>query len=718
VVEAGNGSTPIRNARCRFVDEDGNEYDTDQSDANGTYHLYVPPGASGYILANPPSAPSLILSTAASTIGLGIGSIKAGENISPATTVIADIINREDPTDPEGRKAELLKAIQDQQDPNLTLVVAMATRLYGQMLSRGINSQFGSTLDGADDGGGRSDSDVDGGATGEAGDGADFSPLVEATCEFVYGDTLSGGEACYSAALGDFLSDGDLNRPDLVDFATEVTAGYDTQTLQQAFESVFPSGIGIPITTQTDTEGRYRLPTPPGVPGFVRCTPKDRENLVLGTYLPSRQSGVTLENEDVTPATTIFSALIAPQLQTADVAAAKENYLEDIAGLDIQVQIGAGDEVEYFNLRPGTEPNNEGVGLVAFSATALFNAFNKNGLDFDFLTAVDDLVDKAAETPLNPVDATFLRDQGLTATQAQSVAAAVNNSIEDTSQQLGTNLNLALSTGRIYVIVMDENDQPVQGALVDIENQIECSGCGAATASDGSLELVLSSLTDAATDIVVVVSGVPGYLEARKRVAITPSARVDAVIRLNGASDYSIIGASGNRVNLDGTWEGVCNSDVEDGESDRSVITITGASFSVTHRYWAYTTNCNGSYDATENFGGSFTLGDELAVTINNTGATATRIDVIVTYATGTINSSSYVDEVNQDRECGYDDWVVGVSKDILGTDCGPDPTSKDVIYIDDTGDRDLFYTGDDDRALDGLGYPMVIDPESAAERR
>jgi hypothetical protein len=713
-VDAGSGNAPISNARCRFVDTNGTEHDTDQSDSNGTYHLYVPPGIRGYILVNPQSVPSLTLSTASSTIGLGAGSIKASENITPTTTVIADLINSENPSDPEMRKVELLSAIYNQQDPNLAIVAAIATRLYGQMLSRGINSQFGAPLGGSDGGGGPSDSDVE----GEAGDGADFSPLVDATCEFVYGDTLSEGETCYPAALGDLFNDGILNRPDLVNLAANVTAGYDAQTLIQAFANVFPNGIGKPIATQTGADGSYRLPTPPGVTGFVRCSPKNRANLILGTYVPARQAGVTLEDQDVNPATTVFSAIIAPKLTAADVTAAKDNFLQDIAGLDIQVQIGTSGEVEDFQLRPGTEPDNEGVGLVAFSATALFNAFNKNGLDIDFLAALDDLVDNAVETPSNPVDPAFLQNQGLTASQSQSVASVVNNSIENTSQQLETDLDVALSTGRLHVIVQDESGHPIQGALVEIENQIDCSGCGATTSGDGSLELVLSGLNEAATDIVVIASGVPGYLESRQHVSIVAFATVDAVVRMNSESNNSVTGASGNPVSLDGTWEGICNPDLEDGESNESSITISGTSFSLTEHHWLDSTNCSGSYDAIQEIRGTFALGDELTVAINSSSVTATQLDVTINTATGTVINPSFIDEMNQDRECGYDDWAVDVSKDLLGTSCDPDQSSRDVIYVDDTGDRDIFYNGDDDMALDSSGYPTVIDLESAAERQ
>ena len=201
-----DGNSPIVGANCRFVDMDGAELDSDRSDSTGTYHLYIPPGVAGYILATPENASDLTLSTVSSTFYLGLGSVKSSEDVNPTTTLAADIIRNENPEDPERRKAELLGNIESGRDADLALVATLATRLYRSMLSRGMNTRFSGGLDGSDDSGGPSDSDVDGGGQGEAGDGADFSPLAEANCEFVYGNELATAEVCYSAALADLFA--------------------------------------------------------------------------------------------------------------------------------------------------------------------------------------------------------------------------------------------------------------------------------------------------------------------------------------------------------------------------------------------------------------------------------------------------------------------------------------------------------------------------------
>jgi len=45
-----------------------------------------------------------------------------------------------------------------------------------------------------------------------------------------------------------------------------------------------------------------------------------------------------------------------------------------------------------------------------------------------------------------------------------------------------------------------------------------------------------------------------------------------------------------------------------------------------------------------------------------------------------------------------------------------PDSDLKDVLYIDDTVDPDVWYSGDDGGPFVN-GYPTVIDSDSAKER-
>src|SRR5262249_52503930 len=166
------------------------------------------------------------------------------------------------PSDPQGRKAELLAALQAQ-DPDLTALVKAATDLFNTMLQQQITVvDFSSTgragsadTDSGDSGAGSGGSGTgsgsggdSGGVAGATGDGMEASPFVNTPCAFVLdpkGDT----------ALADLLPDGSLDRADLQAIAAHVTRDAD---LQKAFARFFPQGIrllgstGQPLRTTTD----------------------------------------------------------------------------------------------------------------------------------------------------------------------------------------------------------------------------------------------------------------------------------------------------------------------------------------------------------------------------------------------------------------------------------------------------------------------------------
>ena len=146
---------------------------------------------------------------------------------------------------------------------------------------------------------------------------------------------MTEGTVLYSAALADFFDDGILNRPDLKEVKedlTEILQGYQPDEIQAAFEGVFNGIIGDPYSVETDENGVYFLAVPPSVPGYVRCLPFNQENLILATYVPSRNEGEIVGSQDVTPATTVFTHKIATRLSD-DLDTVKDNFLDDIAGL-------------------------------------------------------------------------------------------------------------------------------------------------------------------------------------------------------------------------------------------------------------------------------------------------------------------------------------------------------------------------------------------------
>jgi hypothetical protein len=364
VVDDGGDNSPIPNARCGFYDLDGNQYATDTCDANGVYEIKIPLDEQGHIICSPSGLSSLRLYTFVSTMGLEAGTVIEDESITPATTLAADIISHDSPSDPTARKKQVLDDIVLKRDANLVLVAQMAERLYEALLDEQINTDFSGDAGGGDGPG----ADGGDGIGGEAGDGADFSPLVNAQCSFVNGEDFHLASPFNPSALMDLCSDGQLNRHDLQELDIEMPEGKNPADLEQSFAHVLPDGVGQPLTVRTDADGKYFLPVPANIPGFVRCTPQNLSHMVIGTYVPGRNADTPrLEDQDVTPATTVFSALIATELDE-DLATVKENFLSDIEGLETQLVLNPDDTLDSIQRNPAKDPNDSDVGLVAFSA--------------------------------------------------------------------------------------------------------------------------------------------------------------------------------------------------------------------------------------------------------------------------------------------------------------------------------------------------------------
>lgn len=504
-IDDGTANSPIRNAACRFVDQNGAQRATTTANANGEYSIVVPTNVDGNIICRPSGLQNLGLFTFSSTLGKAAGDKITGEDITPITTFVAQIIQSEHPADPSSRKTELLTIIATSQDPYLNLLAELATKLYAEMYSNTVNVNFANAAEfGGGDGGGNGGGDG-GGVGGPAGDGGSFSPIANATCEFVIGNNLGEGRnVLLNAALADLCSNGKVQRPDLDAIKAAINAAFAGREDQiiNAFKSVFPTGFGLPYQTTTDENGYYFLPVPPNVQGYVRCMPPGQEKLVLATFVPGRAVGETLSGQDVNPATTVFSTQIASMLG-GDLNTTKKNYMDDIAGLDVQILQSDG-IVSGFRLRPGTEPANANVGLMAFSATSLFDILYKNGNNVDYLAALDDLTKKAT------VDSDFLIQLSVPPDQATAYQDIVNDSVGRTETDLNSNLEDALSTATIRVTVTDPTG-PVAGAEVSIEDPgvgIQCDNCSQFTDEKGRATLNLSGVPLTATNIIVKVSNV------------------------------------------------------------------------------------------------------------------------------------------------------------------------------------------------------------------
>ena len=574
-VDVGAEGSPVKNALCHLVNTDGVEKATATTNADGEFSMNAPSDVAGYLNCSPTNLSNLTLSTYCTTQGLTADDTINDENVTPFTTVVTQIIKSEDAVDPVARKQELLAAIASAQDPYLNLVVELSTRLYVTMLKHNLDVNF---ADNQGEAGGDSNGDG-GGAGGDAGDGGDFSPLPEATCEFVVDNNLSNGRSVlYNAALADFYGDGKLNRPDLAEIQEEINAAFAgrEQEIIAAFENLFPSGPGRSYTTKTDENGSYFLPIPPNVSGFVRCTPKDQDKLVLATYIPPRPPGESLVGQDVNPATTLFSAKIVSKLHETHKAEAKENYLQNINGLDVQI-LHDNESVSGFQLRPGTAPSNKDVGLVAFSATSLFNILYKNDLNVDYLAALEDFTAKQR------IDPDFLISQGVETGSAHTYSGMVDESVNQTEATLGTNLDAALSSAQINVTATDiSGGEPQPGITVNILEDVTCEGCGTETDANGQVTLTLSNISDEVTDITVVASE-PGGNEASVAVQVVALSTIDLEVAMTPSFDLTLQGigeGSGEVISdtggincaMDGTVEnGTCNALFTDG----TAITLT-----------------------------------------------------------------------------------------------------------------------------------------------
>ena len=192
----------------------------------------------------------------------------------------------------------------------------------------------------------------------------------------------------------------------------------------------------------------------------------------------------------------------------------------------------------------------------------------------------------------------------------------------------------------------------------------------------------------------------------------------DTVSFLWDARDLSltVAGESGSQVDLDGIWRQWCWPDYDDNESSDEATTISGSSFTTKQYGWIDTTECSGEPWIEIILSGTATLGSEVMIGSNFGEITVTRVDLAHDTMTATVYDSDMADALNADTACGYTDWAVGVSKSLIGTDC--EAAAKDIIYIDDTGDDDVWYTGcNEDECAQDEGYPAELQHDQAKYR-
>jgi hypothetical protein len=450
-VDDGTPHSPIANAQCQVVDVHGSMVGSTTTDTNGLFRVGIPPGMDTFIGCNPQALPNLILATFVSTAGVAAGQTLPAtgfEEISPRTTMVANIIAETQPADLQGRKTELLDALAGQ-DPDLSLMAGAATTLFNAMLQNQIaDVDFTPLFRTSDDSGGGGS---DGGVSGSAGDGAAFSPLHDILCEFT--PHLQG-----NSALADVL-DGTVDRPELQRIASGLPQG---AALGAAFARLFPDGLqplvaGQPLRTRTDANGAYALPVPPSTSGFVSCAA--RPGLALATFVRERPAGETLTDQNVLPPSEFFAELLQSLFPAQEVPAIENNFLSDIGnlrepsrgvvqletvqtadGLNIADTNGDGVVCSFAGGTQGAAVNYPAAGGAAFISTTLFKAFLVEARNPAILSYADILTNVLTRTdqggnPLIEVRAEDLVNGGVPAERAAVVAPLLNTCFDTRIRQ-------------------------------------------------------------------------------------------------------------------------------------------------------------------------------------------------------------------------------------------------------------------------------------------
>jgi hypothetical protein len=502
-VDDGLAMSPLANAQCRLMDRNGGQLATATADSNGVFFLATSPGMQGWLVCTPVGFPNLALTTFVSTVGAIGGEVlpvQGLEEVSPRTTVLAEIIAQTAPPDPSARKAELFAALQAQ-DPDLTKLVKASTDLFNMMLQQqvttvdfsstggaesGDTGNGGSSTGGSDTGAGSSGGGDTGGIAGATGDGAELSPFVNAPCEFVLnakGDT----------ALADLLLDGAVDRPDLQAIAAHLTSDAG---LQQASAKFFPQGMqllgtnGQPLRTTTDAQGAYFLPVPAATAGYVRCGPGPL--LTVSAFVPARQPGELLTGQNVLPSSQIFTTFIIPQLTVWDSQTVERNFLTDIGALD--TPSGGIVSVETMVTPDGkiiADTDGDGLvcslrisnpqegsiqyaaaGATSYTAIALFKALlieARNPPSASYETILTNLLTRqdAAGNPRVEILEEDLVAGGVPVGRATGLAASLNTCIRfGVESVLRTQLARSVRAGRFRVTVRDTTGAPVSLARV------------------------------------------------------------------------------------------------------------------------------------------------------------------------------------------------------------------------------------------------------------
>lgn len=135
-VDDGTATSPLAGARCLYLNSSRRLLAQTTANPSGKFVIRVPPDVSGFVGCYPDQYPNLVLITYLGTMGAAEGETlppEGLEEVSPRTTVVANIIAQTTPPDPQARKEELLAQLAAE-EPDMTALAGAATELFNQML--------------------------------------------------------------------------------------------------------------------------------------------------------------------------------------------------------------------------------------------------------------------------------------------------------------------------------------------------------------------------------------------------------------------------------------------------------------------------------------------------------------------------------------------------------------------------------------------------------
>ena len=191
------------------------------------------------------------------------------------------------------------------------------------------------------------------------------------------------------------------------------------------------------------------------------------------------------------------------------------------------------------------------------------------------------------------------------------------------------------------------------------------------------------------------------------------------------ATPVELTTTSGKTVALSGEWARGCTGGTSTSSDD--TYTIDGENVTVNHLEWRSAAACAGDHDFTSVIG--FTAKKDKTVTgiswVDGTGVAgaapagleavtdANGLTTVLKSATLTPNTQAGADDLTTDMDCGFTDWAVGVTKDIL--ECfigGGSGEAKESWLLDDTTSTTamlLYASADEPVLFDADGYPTEI---------